>query len=85
MNKFSLTSGLVITFAPPANAAEQSPAASARQAFAIATVDDEHAVSITTDGPLHPNAYEIFPLKKARNVPCVCDRSAIDSFRFVEG
>lgn len=79
-----LTSGLVMTFAPPANAAEQSPAASARQAFAMATVEDEHAVSITNEGPLHRNAYEIFPLKKARNVPCVCNHSAIGSFRVLE-
>lgn len=71
MNSSSLTSGLVITFAPPANAAEQSPAASARQAFAMATVDDEQAVSMTTEGPLHPNVYEILPLRKARNVPYV--------------
>lgn len=38
-------------FTPPATAALQSPASSARHAWYIATSDDEHAVSTTSDGP----------------------------------
>lgn len=35
----------------------------------MATDEEEQAVSTTIDGPLQPRAYEIFPLRKARNVP----------------
>lgn len=69
LTSWRLTSGLVIAFTPPANAVVQSPWASARQAITTDTSEDEHAVSITMEGPLHPYAYDILPLKKARNVP----------------
>lgn len=54
---------------PPAMAAVQSPLTSARQACAMATNEEEQAVSTTMDGPLSPYACEILPLKNARNVP----------------
>ena len=45
------TSGLVMMFTPPASAATQSPLAMARHAACMAAKDEEHAVSITTEGP----------------------------------
>ena len=51
-----LTSGLAITFTPPAIAALQSPLLRERQAWYMATIDDEHAVSMTSDGPLNLKA-----------------------------
>lgn len=56
-------------FTPPASAALQSPVASARHAWCIATRDEEHAVSRTMEGPPRPNAYDIRPLRKAGRVP----------------
>ena len=48
-----LTSGLVMTLTPPAIAARQSPDVSALQAWYIATIEEEQAVSIVMDGPLN--------------------------------
>ena len=64
-----LTSGLVMTFTPPARAALQSPACRERHAWCMATTAEEQAVSTTTEGPPNPNAYEILPLRKACRVP----------------
>ena len=64
-----LTSGLEMTLTPPAIAASQSPSNRARQAWWMATVDEEHAVSITIDGPLRPRQYDKRPLRKDFKVP----------------
>ena len=50
----NLTSGLVMAFTPPANAAVQSPCIKARQASTMETREEEHAVSVVIEGPLHP-------------------------------
>ena len=41
----------------------------ALHAECIATADDEQAVSKVIDGPVHPNQWLIFPLKKALKLP----------------
>ena len=69
LRRISLTSGLEMIFTPPAIAALQSPLVRARQAWYIATQDDEQAVSTTCEGPLKPNAYDSLPDKNAGNVP----------------
>ena len=58
-----------MTFTPPATAARQSPATSARQAWKIETIEEEQAVSTVMDGPLKPKTYDTRPLMKARRVP----------------
>ncbi len=45
-----------MAFAPPASAAAASPPASARAARCAATSDDEHAVSVDTQGPARRGA-----------------------------
>ena len=59
---------------PPARAALQSLSASARQAWYTVTIEDEHAVSVTMEGPLNCMVYEMRPLKKARRVPRAEDK-----------
>ena len=54
-------SGLAITATPPASASEHSPERSACTARCSATSDDEHAVSIVTDGPSRPRTYDKRP------------------------
>ena len=49
--KATVAKGARSRFTPPATAAVASPARRARTASWIATRDDEHAVSIATDGP----------------------------------
>lgn len=64
-----LTSGLLMVLTPNASAAVHSPDFSALHAWYKATMDEEHAVSKTIDGPLNLKAYEMRPLRNARNVP----------------
>ncbi len=57
--KLMVTSGVSITFTPPASATVQSPDHSARQAASSATSADEQAVSMATLGPRRSKRCEI--------------------------
>jgi hypothetical protein len=53
--------GVLITDTPPASARSHSPCRSAALATCSATSDDEHAVSIVSDGPCNPSMYDSRP------------------------
>jgi hypothetical protein len=54
----SLT-GVTITFTPPATARSLSPPSRLAQAWWIATIEDEHAVSIVRLGPRRSSSNEM--------------------------
>lgn len=58
--------GLSIRVIPPATAPPATPSSSALRAVPTATSEEEHAVSMASDGPLRPYRYDSRPGVQAR-------------------